>query len=117
MTRVRVVLEARYQDLEDWLRARYKLERQEVLDDVFVKTVGKVLRLAHTHDPTRSSEFTWMCMVGKGVAVQVLKRLDARTGLNPEAPVDVYLRGERVTLIEDRDQYVDERTEEPGGGS
>ena len=95
---IQETLEARYHDLEDYLRHRYKLERQEVLDEVFVKTVAKVLRLAHTYDPAKSNEFTWMVMVGKGVAVQVLKRLDARVGTR--APVDVYLRGERRGLVE-----------------
>jgi hypothetical protein len=106
---VHTVLEARYQDLEDYLCHTFKLQRQEVLDDVFVKAVGKIIRLAHTHDPLKSSEWTWMVMVARGVAFQVLERLDKRTGTNPRAPVDVYLRHDRQEL---QDYHFDSRTPE-----
>ena len=92
------MLEARYEELEDYLRHTFKLHRQEVLDDVFVKTVGKILRHAHKHDPAKSSEWTWMLMIGRQVAWQVLERLDKRSGNNPRAPVDVYQRGVRGGL-------------------
>lgn len=76
---VRVLLEKRHRDVKNYIASKMRGADAEQIDDVFVATIEKALRLEHTFDATRASWWTWVCLLANGLVCEHYRKLARRT--------------------------------------